>query len=160
MLEQLLKIITSMVPKKKNKISLIIQEGKLKSLYPDSKVIRNKEKRIKWECNIQPTPLSGNYKVQLVYETGKGVEVFIKEPFPLKLAENTTKLPHVYSTEKQRLCLYYPTTREWHYGQLYTDTIIPWTCEWLAHYEIWVSTGVWFGGGIHIETEKKDDRKE
>jgi hypothetical protein len=33
------------------------------------------------------------------------------------------------------------------------DTIIPWTSEWLLHYECWLATGKWHGGGIHHETE-------
>jgi hypothetical protein len=27
------------------------------------------------------------------------------------------------------------------------DTIVPWTAEWLVHYEIWLMTGEWYGGG-------------
>jgi len=27
------------------------------------------------------------------------------------------------------------------------DTIVPWTADWLAHYEIWLVTGDWYGGG-------------
>lgn len=149
-----------MVPEKKNKISLIVQAGKLKSIYPESKIFRNKENRLTWEGVIQPTPLSDKYKIRLVYETGKGVDVFVVDPFPLKLAVGEKKLPHVYSTEKQRLCLYYPTSKEWHYGLLYTDTLIPWTSEWLVHYEIWSATGVWCGGGIHGVIDKKEENKE
>lgn len=149
-----------MVPKKKNKISLIVQEGTLKSKYPNSKITRDKEKIIKWEGFLKPTPLSANYKIQIIYQTGKGIDVYVKEPFPLQLAENKKSLPHVYSTKEQKLCLYYPKGNEWNNGQLYKETIIPWTSEWLFHYEIWLATGVWFGGGIHNETEKKDDNKE
>lgn len=149
-----------MVPKKKNKISLIVQEGTLKSKYPNSKIIRDKENKIKWEGILKPTPLSANYKIQIIYQTGRGIDVYVKEPFPLQLAENKKSLPHVYSTIEQKLCLYYPKGNEWNNGQLYTETIIPWTSEWLFHYEIWLATGVWFGGGIHNETEKKDDYKE
>ena len=27
------------------------------------------------------------------------------------------------------------------------NTIIPWTSEWLLHYELWHATGKWLGGG-------------
>jgi hypothetical protein len=27
------------------------------------------------------------------------------------------------------------------------DTVLPWTTEWLYHYEIWLITGEWTGGG-------------
>src|SRR5690606_39815126 len=56
-------------------------------------------------------------------------------------------LPHVYSTPKQQLCLYYPKEKEWNTGMYYVHTLIPWACEWLCHYELWVSTGIWHGGG-------------
>jgi hypothetical protein len=40
----------------------------------------------------------------------------------------------------------------------YVQSLIPWACEWLCHYELWVSTGIWHGGGIDhgVETDKED----
>ncbi|WP_370324537.1 hypothetical protein [Euzebya sp.] len=55
------------------------------------------------------------------------------------------RLPHVYA--HNQLCLYLPGT--WADHQLIADTIIPWTMEWLFHYEIWAATGSWEGGGLH-----------
>jgi hypothetical protein len=46
------------------------------------------------------------------------------------------------------LCLCYP--EEWQPTMLIARTILPWTVEWLAHYEIWRATGHWTGGG-HLE---------
>ena len=46
-----------------------------------------------------------------------------------------------------------PSGKEWDTGMYYVKTLIPWACEWLNHYELWVSTGTWHGGGIHHETE-------
>lgn len=48
-----------------------------------------------------------------------------------------------------RPCLYYPKAKEWSESMLIADTIVPWLAEWLFHYEIWVLTGQWEGGGIH-----------
>ena len=31
-----------------------------------------------------------------------------------------------------------------------SKTIIPWVYDWLYHYEIWVGTGEWTGGGVHL----------
>lgn len=28
-------------------------------------------------------------------------------------------------------------------------TIVPWACDWLMHYEFWLATGTWAGGGVH-----------
>ena len=41
---------------------------------------------------------------------------------------------------------------------LIADTIVPWTCEWLVHYEIWFATGEWHGGGEGLEEEQGNDR--
>ena len=32
---------------------------------------------------------------------------------------------------------------------LLADTIVPWAAEWLMHYELWLVTGEWTGGGDH-----------
>ena len=44
---------------------------------------------------------------------------------------------------------YYKRAKEWDKTKFIAETIIPWTSEWLLHYEIWVATGTWHGGGIH-----------
>lgn len=60
------------------------------------------------------------------------------------------KLPHVYSSDEQSLCLHYPPQRKWTGIKHIAATIVPWAAEWLYHYEIWVLTGQWNGGGtIH-----------
>lgn len=138
---------------KKNRKSLIIQAGTLKSKFPNSNIKRDGEEKLIWIHSITPSPLSETYKIKLLYIKNKGVKVFVIEPKPLVLAKGKMYLPHVYSTLEQQLCLYYPKTNEWNNGMLFTDSIIPWACEWLFHYEIWVGTGEWQGGGIHEETE-------
>ena len=51
-------------------------------------------------------------------------------------------------------CVYTTLTgNEWNSSMYYVKTLIPWACEWLMHYECWVATGAWHGGGIHHETE-------
>lgn len=37
-------------------------------------------------------------------------------------------------------------------------TIIPWTAEWLLHYEIWQVTDTWRGGGHLFEPPDQDAR--
>ena len=59
------------------------------------------------------------------------------------------RLPHVYDHVKQQLCLYYGPAREWTPDKMIADTIVPWASEWLLHYEFWLVTGIWHGGGIH-----------
>ena len=52
-------------------------------------------------------------------------------------------LPHMF--ENGSLCLH--LEEDWTTDMLLADTLVPWTSEWLIHYEIWRFTGVWYGGG-------------
>ncbi len=143
-----------------HRISLVLQEGVLKSYFPTSKIKRKGESELIWTHSISPTPLSNSYKIKLHYLRYNGVNVYVTEP-KLALAPGKDKLPHVYSTPEQRLCLYYPDGIEWNVGKLYVKTLIPWASEWLYHYEIWLGTGVWHGGGIGHETEaEKQEQKQ
>ncbi len=93
--------------------------------------------------------MSTNYYIKVVYQREKHPNVYVIEPKPLILPEGKSKLEHIYSTDKQHLCIYYKKAKEWNETMFIADTIIPWTSEWLYHYEIWVATGIWHGGGIH-----------
>lgn len=130
-----------------SRISLIHQAGTLKSFFPASEIVRKGEDELIWVGEITPTPLSETYRVQLHYKRGAFINVFVIDR-KLKLADGASKLPHVYSTRRQQLCLYYPKDNEWHSGMFYVKSLIPWASEWLYHYEIWVGSGEWHGGGI------------
>jgi hypothetical protein len=145
-----------------NRKSLIIQEHTLKAVFPESTIIRHREESLTWIHSITPSPLSETYKVKLQYLKDNGVKVYVINPKPLVLAKGKSVLPHVYDSVKQQLCLYYPRKNEWNMGMLLTESIIPWISEWLFHYELWVGTGDWKGGGIHGETSVKNvrNRKE
>lgn len=134
-----------------HRISLLQQEGALKSYFPESKIIRKGEKELIWVHTITPKPLSDMYKIKLHYRQAEGIEMYVLEP-KLILARGKFLLPHVYSTPKQQLCLYDPNGNEWHPGMFYVRSIIPWASEWLYHYEIWAGSGEWHGGGIEHET--------
>lgn len=101
-----------------NRKSLIIQEGTLKSYFPDSKIKRKGERELTWEGIVMPSPLSASYKLKLHYRYNQGAKVYVLEPKPLALSAGKSVLPHVYSTPEQRLCLYYPKDNEWNTGML------------------------------------------
>ncbi len=130
-----------------NRISLACQAGALRSYFPDSSIKVKKENELIWIGGITPTPLSETYKIKLHYKRGEFIKILVIGK-KLKLATGTFKLPHVYSTARQELCLYYPKDNEWHPGMYYVHSLIPWSSEWLYHYEIWVGIGKWHGGGI------------
>jgi hypothetical protein len=135
------------------RISLIQQEGALRSYFPNSTIKRNGDRHLIWIHDITPSPISEKYRVKLYYKRGGRPKIYVLDA--LKLAPGKTKLPHVYSTDEQRLCLYYPKYREWTPKKYFVKTIIPWISEWIYHYEIWVVTGEWHGGGIEHETEEE-----
>ncbi len=96
--------------------------------------------RLVWTVPMRPTPLSRSYRVQIVYGPRGHPQVRVLD----KLATREGRsLPHVYSDGT--LCLY--ERDEWKPTMAIADTIVPWTAEWLAHYEIWLATGDWYGGG-------------
>lgn len=135
-----------------------IQAGKIKSLFPYSNLSLS-QNGLTWKYNITPSPLSASYEIKLSYTKGHNPNVYVLSP-KLKFYPGTTNLPHVYDTKKQWLCIYYRKGKEWQSNMLIADTIIPWTCEWLLHYECWLATGVWHGGGIHNVSEVEKQKHE
>lgn len=138
-----------MVKLKVHPLNVAVQAGKLKSYFPDSKVII-RPSRLIWLYSLTPTALSPSYKVKIEYRIGTSPNVYITSP-KLKLATGEKDLPHVYSTKRQWLCIYYRRALEWKSNMTIADSIIPWTSEWLFFYEIWLGTGKWLGGGVHTE---------
>ncbi len=70
-------------------------------------------------------------------------------------APEEAPLPHVYFWEPDirlsPLCLFDPATGEWNHFDAVALTTIPWAADWLACYEIWLTTGRWCGGGRHAD---------
>ncbi len=137
------------------KVPLLSQKKLLEKYYPNAIVKQNKES-LSWVGQLKPTPLSQNYTIS-VQVKGNKIEVFVVNPKKLKLYKNKKQLPHVYSTSKQRLCLFFPNGKEWNRSHLISETIIPWASEWLYYYELWLITGEWLGGGTEhsVENNKK-----
>jgi len=106
--------------------------------------VRFDHDHIVWTGKLQPTPASITYTVRVIHRMGQVPRVIVLDP-PLKRRPNEA-LPHVYPGDG--LCLYH--------GDEFNDskdfiahTIVPWASEWLLHYEFWLATGEWHGGGIH-----------
>lgn len=134
---------------KKKPLSIYVQKAKLKQYFPDSTArVDQYGRRLIWEGKLQPSDLSLCYDIKIEYVLGKDPDVYVITPAPLPLPEGEKKLKHTYDHKKQHLCLYYRKAGEWNAESTIADTIIPWTSEWLLHYEFWVLTGEWRGGGI------------
>jgi hypothetical protein len=50
-------------------------------------------------------------------------------------------LPHF--DREGSICLH--EASQWDGSMFIADTTLPWTAEWLAHYELWKRAGRWFG---------------
>lgn len=135
---------------KKKRISVHAQGGMLRHLFPDSNLkIIGFDRGLVWDGKLKPSNLSTTYDIRIEYNMGHDPDVYVLNPKPLLLAKGAAKLPHTYNHEKQHLCLYHRSINEWNEQKMIAKTIVPWTSEWLLHYEIWITTGTWHGGGIH-----------
>lgn len=123
-----------------------LQLSAIKKAFPHTKVIKKGWNYFEIELNIQPCILSELYQIKITYTKNTFVKVYVINKI-LKLAPNRTKLPHVYNSKRQQLCLYSPSKKEWNSTKYIVKTIIPWASEWLYYYELWLSNGQWYGGG-------------
>lgn len=140
---------------KQNKLSISQQVAALKRDYGFGTTKMIGPNKLKWDGELKSSPIGDAYLIKIIYELHSSPQVFVVKPEKLSLPEGEVRLKHVYSHEKQKLCLYYPKAKEWSGSQYLTNTILPWTIEWLYHYEIWLITGEWLGGGIVHNSEKK-----
>jgi hypothetical protein len=107
-----------------------------------------KGKTLEWVGKLKSSPNGGEYKVKLTYEAGDRPKVYVLDPMPLDLATGKKTLP-------QRLCLYYPDGKEWNRSRP-IQTVMIWAIEWLYHYELWLITAEWLGGGTVHSSSKMD----
>jgi hypothetical protein len=138
-------------------IPIAIQALNIKKMFPGTKVMNQRDQSLTWTHTLTPSPLGDHYDIKLVYQITDRPRIYVTNPNPLAFAKDETKLPHCYEQKKQHLCLYYPDGTEWNKSMLLATTVIPWAYEWLYHYEIWLGTGEWTGGGVHpvIKGSKK-----
>lgn len=126
----------------KNNVTAVTQWGALRRQFPDG-IGQVKRNRLRWDMQVQPTPLSDVYDIRLHYSLERVPKVFVRSPDLVQPADDP--IPHRYGDGS--LCLYLPGTGEWGRGMQLAETIIPWVSEWLYFYEIWLGTGEWCGGG-------------
>jgi hypothetical protein len=120
------------------KLTIAQQALGLRSVFPDTRPVIGQD-RLSWTGLLQPCELSRVYTVQITYTLGRYPITRVLDP-PLKATE-TGFLPHTYTD--RTLCLH--DAGQWDEHLLIVDTIVPWTAEWLLHYEIWLATGKWHG---------------
>jgi hypothetical protein len=130
-----------MAPRPVQTINLAKQLHAIRAVVPTARG-RVRKGQLTCTLDLKPTPVSRTYTLRLTYRHGTRPKVTVVAP-PLELRTGASKLPHVYPGDE--LCLYYPG--QWRHHDLLAVTVLPWTSEWLAHYELWLATGRWSGGG-------------
>ncbi len=141
----------------KKNLSLAEQSFALINHFPQFKE-EFTEGKVTWIGTLQPQLISRVYTVKIEYEKNGFPKVWVIDPSLERY--NKQPIPHMYNQE--RLCLYYPPAKEWKRSKWIYQTIIPWICLWLRHYEIWLITGRWMGGGIghHSPSESVEEEKK
>ena len=123
------------------------QLASLRREYPDDAgVLRSNV--LEWTGILTPSPVGRDYRVRLIYQLGARPVVRVLDPSLRTLAAGQT-IPHLYSQEREELCVYLPGQREWAPEKLLTRTVLPWLVLWLYFFEGWLGSGEWHGGGAH-----------
>ena len=135
---------------KQKVITLAQQANMIEILYPSFETQIKSYGELVITGVVKPTNMSRKYEIRITYVISKIQKVEIINP---KLDDSTCKLPHVYNNNE--LCLFYPKYKEWTKYDYIAEKIIPWTTLWLYYYEVWRITGVWHGGGKHLNSSKK-----
>lgn len=115
--------------------------------------------RLTWEFPAQPTPLSRQYLIRIVFQQGGTPKAYVVDPNLSVLAEGKS-LPHVYEQNPTQLCLYLPGSGEWSPSKKISETIVPWSVLWLFYFEDWLASGEWKGGGQHPSEKDYDKHKK
>lgn len=132
---------------KRTPVPIYAQLRILNKDFPSGEVKSRSLRYLVWETDIIPSPNSVTYRIRINYTIGQRPKVYIIDPQELKRPEGK-QLPHVFSTEKQQICLHYGPFKEWDDSMFLARKIVPWASEWLLFYELWVITGEWLGEGI------------
>ena len=135
--------------------------------YPNLRVVERIDRACVWRGDIRP--YRKTYCVEIRYRVPFAVEAFsvlryqprvlIRSPILESHPEfDEGPIPHIYINKSEPdypfLCLFDPYVPEWTVEDFVAETTVPWTERWLINYEFWLATGVWRGGGRHIDQDE------
>lgn len=107
--------------------------------------VKTGPRQLEFRAEVRPTAFSRVYDLMIRYKLGQHPVSSILAPDLGSLTDK--KIPHLWNTNPYELCLYFPPNREWLPDRHIALTIFPWCLEWMFHFECWLSTGEWDGGG-------------
>src|SRR5690606_2726087 len=137
----------------KRPLSLAEQGARLTCAWPQLRCeIRGRGRSARLVCrgSVRPSPVTGVYVVRLEYALDEPPIAIVEAP-PLTGRPDQMEIPHFYPASDRwpaGPCLYYPGDGDWASHRSLATTIVPWLLEWLLHYEVWLTTGQWRGGGV------------
>lgn len=117
------------------------QIGRMSRMYPQ---FRHKMAKtaVAWVGELQPSPISENYTTRIEYSLPRRPKILVLHPL-LYSPRSNESVPHTFADGS--LCLH--RQEDWTGMMFIAETIIPWLSLWLYHYEYWLATGEWLGGG-------------
>lgn len=84
----------------------------------------------------------------IVNISGYNPYAFVLSPSLNDLKQNNDSIPHLYDQKRYKLCLHYPHTNDFDENIEIGQQYIPWIKLWLFYFEMWLTNGVWKGGGV------------
>ena len=104
---------------------------------------------------VSPPYCTNTYKVKIEYVAGHEPKSTILSP-EIKPSEEI----HMY--DDHSVCLYYPPDMKWTLQKKVSNYTIPWLCEWIVFYELYLINGnIWEGreSPTHIKESDKNINK-
>lgn len=132
----------------------------MKRIWPGLNLRGRRSGAVRWIGSLRPQ--FQIYRVEIIHQLNDHPIVRVLSPELTRLPDNEEgQLPHVYPPASDPTpCLYDPCSDEWDHSMLISRTIVPWTIDWLACYELWLMTGKWTGGGRHPEINSISETAE
>jgi hypothetical protein len=121
-------------------LNLALQALALRRLIPEGST-QLRPGRLIWTGWVQPTAETSRYQLRVDLKPSRTPSVRVLAP-ALK-PNHDGLLPHVY--DNGTLCL--SRRGDWAPTMYLVDTFLPWACEWLTFYELWLATDLWYGDG-------------
>ena len=116
------------------------QHMRMQARFPQFRM-RGRPPKVEWRGSLRPRT-EQEYEVLIRYREKQSPCVYLLDP------EVRADCPHIYKSDENRLCIYWPRDPDnppWQADSWIADTIIPWTSSWLYFYELWLETGEWLG---------------
>ena len=107
--------------------------------------------QLHWSGQIRPTPFSNSYEVRILYKIGKAPDIYLYDSNGISGIDRAD-FPHYFKKSESRdwvqICVY--KADEFTKYKYIAKTLVMWSAEWLYHFECWLYTGKWEGGGHEI----------